>query len=418
MHKLEIKLKQHTPVIHFQHDQEGATLRASEVKPKLDKFIIKTEFGDDFEKCKQYLIGYSPDSKKIKLLKEKFDKGYRALDYKIRIEAKNVLVWDARNIPLYFGNMPSKDDVNYKDKLLTFSPDSSPVTMTFFSFKEDLIKLIDDQIALFFMLHNFGTRQSKGFGSFCREGYDSKAEQILKGKNYAKFTWKADNKTFGTKDLYVVLFSDIDFFYKSLRSGVNQNGVYFRSLMYFYAKSPRINSYWDKRAIRYKFQHFTPNMNEDKGEEYDQDHDGDPRIDKAKMFRDMLGLSSPQTWKAYNDTITKKHNPQAGEEEITRFKSPLTIKPIYDAAQRTFKVFLLPEQIPDRFKGAEFEIFSSTKSESLKMSTPTVFDVDDFLKFVANSKVEVIRRLQGQPEGRIRTTLESIYNQIHYVEGK
>ena len=37
---MEIKLKQQTPLIHFQHDQEGATLRATEVKAKLDKFIL------------------------------------------------------------------------------------------------------------------------------------------------------------------------------------------------------------------------------------------------------------------------------------------------------------------------------------------------------------------------------------------
>lgn len=41
MYKLEFTLKQHTPLIHFQHDQAGATLRATEVKPKLDQFIIE-----------------------------------------------------------------------------------------------------------------------------------------------------------------------------------------------------------------------------------------------------------------------------------------------------------------------------------------------------------------------------------------
>ena len=46
MNRLEIKLKQHTPLIHFQHDQEGATLRASEVKPKLDRFVL-TRLGKD-----------------------------------------------------------------------------------------------------------------------------------------------------------------------------------------------------------------------------------------------------------------------------------------------------------------------------------------------------------------------------------
>lgn len=40
MHTLTVKLKQHTPLIHFQHSQQGATLRASEVKPKLDRFIL------------------------------------------------------------------------------------------------------------------------------------------------------------------------------------------------------------------------------------------------------------------------------------------------------------------------------------------------------------------------------------------
>ena len=28
-------------MIHFQHDRDGATLRASDVKPRLDKYIIK-----------------------------------------------------------------------------------------------------------------------------------------------------------------------------------------------------------------------------------------------------------------------------------------------------------------------------------------------------------------------------------------
>ncbi len=56
MYKLEVTLKQHTPLIHFQHDQEGATLRASEVKPKLDRFIIETYFENNFEKCKECLV--------------------------------------------------------------------------------------------------------------------------------------------------------------------------------------------------------------------------------------------------------------------------------------------------------------------------------------------------------------------------
>ena len=47
MYKLEFELEQHTPIIHFQARDAGATLRASEVKPKLDKFIL-TQIGKGF----------------------------------------------------------------------------------------------------------------------------------------------------------------------------------------------------------------------------------------------------------------------------------------------------------------------------------------------------------------------------------
>ena len=60
MYKLEFTLKQHTPIIHFQHDQEGATLRATEVKPKLDRFIIEKVFHNEFEECKNFQVGYNP----------------------------------------------------------------------------------------------------------------------------------------------------------------------------------------------------------------------------------------------------------------------------------------------------------------------------------------------------------------------
>lgn len=50
MKTLKVTLKQHTPLIHFQHDQYGATLRASEVKPKLDKFILERLGDGNYER--------------------------------------------------------------------------------------------------------------------------------------------------------------------------------------------------------------------------------------------------------------------------------------------------------------------------------------------------------------------------------
>ena len=48
MSKDTVILKQQTPLIHFQAEQEGAALRASELRPKIDKFIINSL--EDFDK--------------------------------------------------------------------------------------------------------------------------------------------------------------------------------------------------------------------------------------------------------------------------------------------------------------------------------------------------------------------------------
>ena len=80
--KLKYQLKQYTPLIHFQHDEAGATLRASEVKPKLDKIIINrlTNInGDDArnafqEKYPNWLVGGG-------------NAGHVALDYKMSFRA-------------------------------------------------------------------------------------------------------------------------------------------------------------------------------------------------------------------------------------------------------------------------------------------------------------------------------------------
>ena len=69
MAELKVQLKQHTPIIHFQHDQEGATLRASELKPKLDKYLIE-KFEKENIDYKKWLIGKGE---------------HQALNYKVKI---------------------------------------------------------------------------------------------------------------------------------------------------------------------------------------------------------------------------------------------------------------------------------------------------------------------------------------------
>ena len=152
MNTLTIKLKQHTPLIHFQHDQEGATLRASEVKPKLDKFIL-TKLTSE-ERTQGETEGW---------IKKKNDKVW--LDYKMHIACPDVKshveIRDfeyRERTPLFFGNMKSDTP-----KGVSFC--SEPLDLVIIA-TEQIHKIIAKNINEFFFFNNFGTRQSKGYGSF------------------------------------------------------------------------------------------------------------------------------------------------------------------------------------------------------------------------------------------------------------
>jgi len=168
MYKLEVKLKQHTPLIHFQWKEEGATLRASEVKPKLDRFIIQKLGGEKRwyqEGRKEYHKVNKKDSFEDL---EDYEKGYwiakankwligngehPALDYKMRIEAEASQKLEvSQKRPMYFGKNRS---VFYQNTKLII-----------FSFYKEVIETLKGKLSEFFFLTNFGSRQSKGYGCF------------------------------------------------------------------------------------------------------------------------------------------------------------------------------------------------------------------------------------------------------------
>lgn len=437
MCKLEIKLKQHTPLIHFQHDQNGATLRASEVKPKLDKYIIKHAFHDSFDECKEYLVGYDPDPMEVKKLQEKWSNGYRALNYKLSItssskESKkfNYVKMDSYGnpvldekkgtpkidrIPLYFGNLTKEDALVFDE--------SEEIKLEFFSLNDCIIKKIKKNYLEFFAITNFGTRQTKGFGSF----YPSDVELSKKMfDQYYYFTITANGEDWWHKSLD--LFTKIDYFYKSLRSGINQ-GFYFKSLMFHYAIKQE--QYYDKRKIRQFYKHFKPNEGDDKGEK-DEKRKYRPwstKLDgKSRFYRDMLGLSTNQGWKFYHATVKKESAQTRDEDKINRFKSPLTFKPLY-LDDGSVIVLVIPSTIPDKYKGHEFILVSQWdhNKENKKfigenegkpmqppMSTPEKFDIYDFMSYVfkGSGRAIALEQLMNQ-KNSIANKLTKIYNNLH-----
>ena len=233
MHKLEIKLRQHTPLIHFQHDQEGATLRASEVKPKLDKFVL-TKLGNgnfnagvDIAKAKGWLIGkgdhpaldykmriidnpdniISMETNKKREYKENNEykdnqngfeiqivehgKTMNKPDSKIRLVIKDEdgkryyakwrktdsrIIYDLKTYPCFFANMGCDILDSNEYRKVTFAEEA--FQMTILTKHSALYELFNDSskmiLSSFFLNTNFGTRQSKGFGSF----YIDESEQL------------------------------------------------------------------------------------------------------------------------------------------------------------------------------------------------------------------------------------------------
>lgn len=172
-----------TPMIHFQHDQTGATLRATEVKPKMDQYLWKCAEDEKIDKKQLELWSalVSDCDEKTDMIDPNEKKSHRTFHYKMRIERKgrptdSQITMD--NCKFYFGNQGDGDK-----KELVFNNCSLQIIC----FIPELLKFIDAHIGTFFALHNFGTRQTKGFGGFRINGQtDEEIEQAVKnsGKSY------------------------------------------------------------------------------------------------------------------------------------------------------------------------------------------------------------------------------------------
>jgi len=393
--KISFKLKQHTPLIHFQHNQKGATLRATELKPKLDKFLIERVFKKDRKKYEKYLI----------------DKDKDALNYKVKIVYKDVEFFDIEQsipkpngkfktvqFPLFFANMGLKN----KDEKRRFSFTEKPIEVEFFSLYPEILELIEKNFPAFLMLNNFGTRQSKGFGSFYIHPDDPHYKQLK--LNYC-FTFKLKGNLSNEEKLRLI-FERIELFYKSLRSGINdfnfreeKTSFYFKSMMFAYAKSKNIQ--WDKKNIKEKF--FNSYLNSQAKEHNDE-------ILKFKsnqkyLIKELLGLSTEESWKSYGASIKRE------SKEIERFPSPLFFKPLIkkDVAE----IYFEPLRINSKMYNTEFHITSSSSRDTLSLSTPTkdVFTVKDFIDFAINVDLEKHVQKDYHENSKFKV-LKEIYNEI------
>lgn len=363
----EYKLVQHTPLIHFQHSEPHACLRATEVKPKLDRFLIEQlekddRFGDD--RWKKWFVG---------------DGSQQSFDYMMRITPNSEQVDRTQSIERaiaraehrppnaslheihknYFGNMASGNNIQdtiretFKESL--FYKDG--LTLTIRCFIPELLTFIDEHIRGFFMMHNFGTRQRKGFGSFtvdistepnAPKGFD------LVGKYCPNaYYCKLDGNV--NADALLDAVWVISAF---LRSGFNRGeGNYVRGFVFRYfqrEKNPLAN---DKAFVK---QQVLRNVyNEATRGEHLHPYGNNVRY---RYVRGLLGTNENSRFCRDPRGETREdrtvHNIYIHSAEgVERFPSPLLFKPIGKF------VFILPQKMPDKIFGSEFYILEKNQEE-------------------------------------------------------
>ncbi len=351
--KIEFTLKQHTPMIHFQSDQKGATLRATELKPRFDRFLLEHVEGIPFKENAN---------------------GYRSLDYKVKINAYKTIKSQHQTY------IASRDRNNDSLKLGSYfgdnmSVDSNTIKVTFFSFKKKILDAIKKYFDEFISISSYGTRSNKGFGNFTNiKTNKSDFERYLR-QHYIIFTSKASN------DPLKSILSD----YQRLKSGAT-GGV--KSELMKYQLSQNIR--WEKRWIKRRLLEEKEEWFDDLKDEYHETNDFNFRDDEQYFFvRALLGLAEQNEFLVNSnnkDKLIVKIENVTENSEIERYKSPITYK-VYEKY-----IYLLINKnnpINNELFNKEFRFtayYKSNKRDTCNLGilkTPSSFDIEAFLNEVS-----------------------------------
>ncbi len=388
----EFVLKQITPMIHFQYDQDGATVRATEMKPKLDRLIWelyekREELGEcegftDIKKCFDSL----GDLSNYKLKSENETK---ALNYKMRIraEGENGIAQygegrQENNIDVYKGQKGKERGrgayffTKFDNASRGSFHDTVKVKISYFS--EKLNNLIVKIFPLFIAINNFGFRQNKGFGHFNLvkikgEAIENKQEYWLKAysnlykKQRPLYNIVSIKREVGgecrTNGSYKDILEVINDFNQRIKSGINLNkegkvnpDLYAKS---FLMKKYKIenggcskNGYTnEKKFIKQKISQSIENALDYKNMEHDSANNTE--ADDVRFFRGVLGF--PNHYEYPNLQFDEKSNYsfkvkldleyiEDGKLKEVRYPSPITYIPIGSSAGDISKIFIIGNQ--------------------------------------------------------------------------
>lgn len=360
--KLEIKLICQAPMVHFQPNDKGATLRASEVKPKLDRYLRQ----------------------KVNFSKDCLISDTKALDYKLSFFDDN----SNNNVNNYPNNNGKKETTipfdygKIKKQLIETNP-----KLTILCFHTEIQKAIEKYLEAFFICHNFGTMQGKGYGSFTIGTTPDETikkflieEFDLDTICYLKIEQKSNDKLYK--------FKVIQNFYSLTKSGINFRKRYERSSLFKYMHDKKI----DNEKAELKQRDLAPKIGK-----YEKHTESQCYKNKnPKYVRALLGVGISLSFKDTSICIT--HD----ERKIERYSSPLFFKIIADT------IYIIPKQIDEKLYNQKFKFHikknrhnqglkSQNKKDPIYLYTPksSEFDLKDFLSYALDKYNKNKERLFG-----------------------
>lgn len=410
--RLEMQLEAQSPMIHFQNRQPGATIRATEVKPKLDRFILRglqKTTGKDIRELRG-------DSEYGGIFT---DKDHEALNYRMQLDASGqpysiVNVGDTRahEYDIFYGNTAEMRRAHKELRGIFSNP-----KLTILCFNEKLRSLIEQYIGEFFLVTNFGTMQGKGFGSFAPAGLLPAGGQLDTGiqAEIARYLKAATGSArcycmrFGAvpsgqqekNDYCNRIFGEIKSFYSIMKSGQNFSG-YSRSYIYQYmhvrGTDNRNNAgdvSIDNEKAWMKQNGISPALAKPENERRTDRQDENPRYVRA-----LLGTAGAVTYQASFENRRDRTTVQIadmGTDKLERVASPIFFKIVGNV------VFITAREVPDEIYDREFAFSNKENGRKATIKTPSrddfksgKFDIQSFLaSYVDYYNVEARKKLKN-----------------------
>lgn len=378
--KLEFRLIPQSPMIHFQGDEIGATLRASEMKPKLDRFLIEKFISNN--------INYE----KWRINKEG---NIKALDYKLKIQVTDSRYKKIENI----GNNTPKTYAIYWGNTGNDSPKKSGIIsfpfVSIICFDKELQEQIKKYISEFFWVTNFGTMQSKGFGGFLVDGDIPDERNLIKAFkiNGAKAIYKIPfdqdpivvNKSSINDSISQSMFKNIKRFYSVMKAGLNLDCFDDKAKRKGYAKSYiyryMLEKYhMDNEKAWMKEKKISPNL-----KNY-YTKDVYPEHRNPKYIKVLLGKGDQISYgKKIAVSVTHKKN-KGSTQKLERVPSVIKFKIIGPV------VYIIGKAVPKQVYNQEFE-FKGLRDKTGILRSPSTeefaktgheFPIKDFLDSYVN----------------------------------